>query len=115
MKTGLLLLAIIGICLQNKFAESFRSGYRYHQSRNCRDVYPYYSCLTYRSRGYCYSRQRWMNANCRRTCSKCPIIVLNSCRDKNSYCHDWARRGECYKNPGYMRLNCRKSCGICRM
>ncbi|XP_056005587.1 zinc metalloproteinase nas-13-like isoform X1 [Ostrea edulis] len=85
---------------------------------SCEDRYPTSGCQRFQSRwNYCTIYKMWMDANCMKTCELCSggkrEKELDSCKDENRYCPDWARRGDCVFNPSYMLSNCKKSCRVC--
>lgn len=69
------------------------------------------TCMHWTRMGECRRNGPYMDANCPRSCGRCPDD--DGCVDREEACGSWAAEGHCEANPGWMRPNCPRSCGQC--
>ena len=65
-------------------------------------------CNRWADAGHCVSNEKWMHANCRRSCRLC-----NACADLLEQCSEWKEQQQCSKNRRFMAKHCVKTCDWC--
>ena len=81
-------------------------------SRKSRD-----ECVAWAESGECTANPGFMSQSCKQACGLCPGVAghrrdpgtedWDSCKDKSTFCGQWAAVGECDSNPNYMKAQCR--------
>merc|ERR1711894_312857 len=82
----------------------------------CKDKHQ--KCYVWAYVGECQRNQKWMKANCAKSCNTCSGKSSNpvsDCVDMNNHCPTWSQKGECDKNRAFMHNYCKKSCNRCGM
>ena len=81
--------------------------------------------------GDCTRNPAFMMRSCRQACGRCGNAStsflgntyntlkfmpssFSYCKDKSSFCGEWAAVGECSSNPRYMLANCPLTCHLCQ-
>ena len=81
-------------------------------------------CVAWAESGECTANPGFMSQSCKQACGLCPGVAghrrdpgtedWDSCKDKSTFCGQWAAVGECDSNPNYMKAQCKVTCHLCQ-
>ncbi|XP_076453866.1 uncharacterized protein LOC143289003 isoform X2 [Babylonia areolata] len=83
---------------------------------SCFNIHNDVECDTWAKTGHCDINPKFMHAQCRKACEKCPKDGARGqevCRDQHPGCGGWAKHGFCESNPRYNLIHCKKACNNC--